>query len=169
MYCQDCKQRPATVFLTQMFNGKKTEIHLCEECAAKKDGLMAHLDNQFSVANLLGTLLGKNYNLQGVTPPSNTKQCPNCGMSLQDISQKGKLSCAECYTVFEKEIEPTLRRIHGNSKHVGKIPVRGGEKVLVKNEIAKLKSQLRRTVAQEDYEKAAEIRDSIKEMEKRLR
>lgn len=168
MYCQECKQKPATVFLTQMANGKKTEMHLCEECAAKKGGIIFDMDNQFSVSNLLGTLLGKNYNLQAITPSANVKQCPNCKMSLQDISQTGKLSCAECYTVFEKEMEPTLRRIHGNSRHIGKIPVRGGEKVLVKNRIAKLKSQLHKAIANEEYEKAAEIRDCIKDMQKKL-
>jgi protein arginine kinase activator len=169
MYCQECKQKPATVFLTQMFNGKKIEMHLCEECAAKKGGSLFDIDSQFSVSNLLGTLLGTNYNLQqAVTPSANVKQCPGCQMSLKNISQTGKLSCAECYTVFEKEIEPTLRRIHGNSRHIGKIPVRGGEKVLVKNKIAQLKSQLQKAVANEEYEKAAEIRDSIKDMQNQL-
>jgi len=168
MYCEECKQKPATVHLTQMFNGKKIEVHLCEECAAKKGGILFEVDNQFSISNLLSSFFGNNYSIQEITPDSNISRCSNCGMSFQDISQTGKLGCAECYTVFEKELEPTLRRIHGNSKHIGKIPARGGEKVLIKNKIENLKSQLQKAIASEQYEKAAEIRDSIKDMEKKL-
>lgn len=168
MYCDECKKNPATVHLTQMMNGKKTEIHLCEECAAKKGALMFDIGSKFSIPNLLGSFFGSNYGLQGIQALTSVNSCPNCGMNFSDISQTGKLGCAECYSAFEQELEPILRRIHGNSKHVGKIPARGGEKVLFKKQIAQLKAKLQEAVAKENYEQAAEIRDSIKELEKKL-
>ena len=65
-------------------------------------------------------------------------------------------------------MEPTLRRVHGDSRHVGKVPARGGEKVMVKKKIEGLKYQLQKAIGVEDYEKAAEIRDEIKDAEKML-
>jgi protein arginine kinase activator len=89
-------------------------------------------------------------------------------MTFNDIRQTGKLGCSECYKVFEQELEPTLRRIHGNSQHIGKIPSRGGEKVLLRKQMDNLKTQLQEAVNREEYEKAAGIRDNIKDMENKL-
>jgi protein arginine kinase activator len=89
-------------------------------------------------------------------------------MTFNDIRQTGKLGCSNCYQVFAQEMEPTLRRIHGNSQHIGKIPSRGGEKVLMRKQLDSLKTQLQEAVNHEEYEKAAEIRDGIKSLESRL-
>ncbi|MGI5911366.1 MAG: UvrB/UvrC motif-containing protein [Syntrophomonadaceae bacterium] len=167
MYCEECKQRPATVHLTQMYNNKKVEIHLCEVCAAQKGAFMFDVASNFSIPNLLGSLFGSNYNVKDVKPHFQVSTCPNCGMSLGDIRNTGKLGCSECYKAFAAELDPTLRRIHGNSQHIGKVPVRGGGKVLIKKKIESLKQQLQRAVAAEDYERAAEIRDMIKSAEKK--
>ena len=35
MICDECKKNDATVHLTNIVNGKKTERHLCADCAAK--------------------------------------------------------------------------------------------------------------------------------------
>lgn len=166
MYCEECKEKPATVHLTQMFNGKKVEIHLCEECAAQKGFQMFDPGNKLSIPQLLGSFLGSS-TMQEMKAPPEPNTCPNCGMRFLDIRQTGKLGCSECYTVFERNMEPILRRIHGNSRHIGRIPVRGGEKVLINRQIRKLKSRLQEAVANEEYEKAAEIRDSIKEIEEK--
>jgi protein arginine kinase activator len=168
MYCEDCKNKPATVHLTQVFNGQKTETHLCEECASQKSGLMFDPANKFSIPNLLGSLFGSSYSIQGMQPMATQSICPNCGMRFMDIKQGGKLGCSECYKTFSRELEAPLRRIHGNSQHLGKIPVRGGEKVLIKRQIETLKNQLQEAVRNEEYEKAAGIRDQVKEMEAKL-
>lgn len=164
MYCEECKQKPATVHLTQVFNGKKVETHLCEECAAKKGMFVIDLSKQFSIPNLLGSIFGASP-IQEKQSMAQMPTCPNCGMSPLDLRNTGKLGCSQCYQVFSEEIEPSLRRIHGNSVHLGKIPSRSGEKVLLKKQIDKLKNQLQEAVASEEYEKAAEIRDTIKELE----
>ncbi len=168
MLCDDCKEKPATVHLIQVFNGQKQESHLCEECASQKSGLMLDQGSNFSIPNLLGGMFGSIYNMQGMQPLANTAKCPNCGMSFQDIRQVGKLGCSECFKLYEQELEASLRRIHGNSRHIGKIPVRGGHKVLLNKQIEELKNQLQEAVRQEEYEKAAQIRDELKEMERKL-
>lgn len=165
--CEECKKNPATVHVAQMVNGQKTELHLCQECASKKGALMFDINNKFSIPNLLGSFLGSSFSVAGMQQPSlEVNTCTNCGASFNDIRQTGRLGCPECYTAFDVELEPTLRRIHGNSRHMGKIPARGGQEVLYKQEIEKLKNKLQKAVIEEDYEKAAEIRDQIKQLEK---
>lgn len=168
MYCEECKQRIATVHLTQMYNGKQVQLHLCQECAAQKGSIMFDIASNFSLPNLLGSLFGSNYNLQEIKPQQQVISCPNCGMNLSDIANTGKLGCSQCYISFERQLEPNLRRIHGNSQHVGKIPVRGGSKYMIKKRIDSLKQQLQQAIAAEEYEKAAQIRDKIKEIEKSM-
>jgi protein arginine kinase activator len=168
MLCDECKEKPATVHLIQVFNGQKTENHLCEECASQKSGLILDQDSTFSIPNLLGGMFGSLYNMQDMPSLTRASKCPNCGMSFMDIKQVGKLGCSECFKVYEKELEASLRRIHGNSQHIGKIPARGGQKVLIKKQIEELKNRLQETVRQEEYEKAAQIRDKLKEMERKL-
>ena len=167
MYCEECKQNPAAVHLTQVYNGNIIQSHLCEECAAKKGGFIFDPGNKFSIPNLLSSIFGSSY---GMDPNLATemKTCPGCGMNFDDIRKTGKLGCSQCYQVFVKEMEPTLRRIHGNSQHIGKIPSRGGEKVLLRKQLDHLKTRLQEAVNSEEYEKAAEIRDNIKEMESKL-
>lgn len=166
MFCEECKEKPATVHLTQMYNGKKVETHLCESCASNKGAII--MDGKLSIPNLLGSFLGHNFNIHGITSAPNSVSCPHCGMNFGDITHTGKLGCADCYQAFDQTLEPTLRRIHGNSQHIGKVPARGGGKVLLKKKIDELKTQLQEAVAAEQYEEAAEIRDSIKELEKQL-
>jgi len=168
MLCEECKGKPAVVHLIQVLNGKKTESHLCQECAAQKGGLMLDSAHNLSIPNLLGGMFGSIYSLQDVQAPTRPNKCSNCGMSFKDIRRLGKLGCSECYQVYAQELEASLRRIHGNSQHYGKIPVRGGEKVLIRRQIENLKNQLQEAVREEQYEKAAEIRDSLKEMERKL-
>lgn len=152
--------------VTSIVNGVKVESHLCEQCASQKGSVLLDL-NKFSIPNLLGGFFGNAYSVQGLTAASPKEACPNCGMSFDEISETGRLGCSECYQVFEQELDPILRRIHGNSQHIGKIPSRGGEMVLVKKKIAGLKNELQEALAREEYEKAAEIRDSIKSIQRK--
>lgn len=169
MYCEECKSALATVHVTQMINGEKVELRLCESCAAKKGAFMFDIGNNLSISHLLGSLLGNPYEIQDMqTHSSEIKVCPVCGMSFANIRNQGKLGCSQCYTVFEQELEPILRRINGNSQHVGKIPSRSGQQVLVQKQLEKLKIDLQKAVAEEQYEQAAEMRDAIKELEKKL-
>src|SRR5690606_11765977 len=38
MLCEQCKQAPATVHITQIVNDTKREMHLCEDCAGQVAG-----------------------------------------------------------------------------------------------------------------------------------
>jgi protein arginine kinase activator len=63
---------------------------------------------------------------------------------------------------------PLLRRIHGNSRHIGKVPERTGGRARLVKEIEVIKRQLKEAVGREEFERAAQLRDSIRQLEKRL-
>lgn len=55
MHCQKCEQRPATVRITKIVNGEKSELHLCQECAAEMQGEAMNWETEFPF-NLLSSL-----------------------------------------------------------------------------------------------------------------
>jgi protein arginine kinase activator len=95
--------------------------------------------------------------------------CEQCGISWSEFRQSGLLGCEHDYAMFEKEMTPLLQRAHeGAAHHVGKVPTRrGGSGVPMKKSIdlAKLRKELARAVETEDYERAAKLRDQIRQAE----
>ncbi|MBP2645026.1 MAG: UvrB/UvrC protein [Firmicutes bacterium] len=165
MLCDDCKERPVSVHITKIINNQKTEKHLCEECAQKYGEIKFATDNKFSVQDFLKGMF--NYSVPNV-PQYQETACPSCGMTYSDFSRSGKVGCGECYVAYGERLEPLLRRIHGTNSHTGKVPKRSGGNLSLKRKIKQLKLELDRYVNSEEYEKAAKVRDEIKDMEKRL-
>lgn len=159
--CQVCKKNLATVHLTEIIQGDKREIHLCEECATKKG--IAFKSSQFSIADLLSGLINTQA-AQEIAKMSQIK-CPICGLSYLDFRQHGRLGCATDYTVFKEGLVPLLEKIHGSVEHMGKIPSSSGETSELGRELLELRQELKRTIEKEDYEKAAELRDRIRALE----
>ncbi|NMA91532.1 MAG: hypothetical protein GX973_00210 [Firmicutes bacterium] len=168
MLCQECQQNPATVHITKIVNGKKTEMHLCETCARKKEELDFSFEPQFALQNLFGSLLHDGLPKAGEKISLSRIQCPNCGLTFAQFRQIGRLGCSECFSAFGDRLPLLLRRIHGSSSHVGKIPGRTGSEVKFKRELAGLKEQLKIEVERENFEEAARLRDQIKAMEGQL-
>jgi len=171
MICEECGKREATVRFEQVINGKRTVMNLCRECAEKK-GIMnmnVFLQPSFNISSLLSALLGSQIKGAPALEPGEETRCPVCGMSYRDFARAGMLGCSRCYKTFEERLDPLLRRIHGSDRHVGKAPVKAGGSAKARREIDSLKRELSRAISKEAYEKAAELRDTLKEMEQKLR
>lgn len=168
MICERCKQRPATVHFTKILNGEKFEQHLCEECSKEVPHFAFAGDPGFSLNKFLANLLSCEHNLSGMDLGTQTERCENCGLTYSQFAQGGKLGCSQCYQVFREKLDPLLRRIHSSELHKGKVPERTGGRLKLEKKVETLKKELAHLVAREEYEKAAEIRDQIKEMEKGL-
>ena len=91
--------------------------------------------------------------------------CPNCYSTYEEYRETGKLGCSRCYEAFEEQIKPILKNIYGYEEYIGKIPKKDDSHIYISNEIRILKEDLNRAVEQEEYEKAANIRDKIKDLE----
>lgn len=169
MLCERCGQRPATVHLTEITNGNKQNTHICEVCAGelqpKGFGLVPQMNLHQFLAGLLNHELGEaSYNRAEAAG----KKCENCGVSEGRFVKQGLLGCGHCYENFEERMLPLLRRIHGNSRHTGKVPERTGGRARLVKEIEDLKNQLKEAVGREEFERAAQLRDIIRQLEKNL-
>ena len=61
---------------------------------------------------------------------------------------------------------PSIKRIHGNTQHVGKMAASVDDSKKVENKLHELKLKLDKAVEKQEFEKAAELRDKINELKK---
>lgn len=162
MLCEKCGQNPATVRFVKIENNNKTELHLCQTCAQGYTGFAAGFDLQ----NILASMFDQPKARSEAGPVR--KQCPTCKLTLSDLQRTGQLGCSDCYAVFKPEINVLLRRLHGSTKHVGKVPATSHARVKVEREIEEARRRLEECVRTENYEQAAHYRDEIRRLEQEL-
>jgi protein arginine kinase activator len=150
--------------VTEIKAGQQIKKHLCEQCAAQNEGVphKSHVPINELLTNFVMAHSGINQKEQ-------TSKCEQCGITWAEFRQNGLLGCAHDYSLFEKELTPLLQRAHDSATHhVGKVPTRrGGTGVPVKRQvdIAKLRRELAKAVEAEDYERAAKLRDQLRQAE----
>jgi protein arginine kinase activator len=172
LICQECNQRPAALHFTKIVNGEKTEVHLCEKCAQEKGEMFIFNGGLgLSFNNLLAGLLNidPTYQKQEQNPFRHEEilQCSHCSMTFPQFLKIGRFGCAHCYESFKDHLKPVLGRLHsGNWTHHGKIPKRVGGGIQLKKQLEELKLNLQEAILQEEFEKAAVIRDEIRSLEK---
>jgi len=157
--CERCGENPATVHVTKVVDGKKTELHLCAECAREEGPFAMGLEPHLNLNALLAGLLGR-----GGAGASPRLSCPRCGESYAEFANTGLLGCAKCYAAFARPLQSVLRRVHGADRHRGKTPS-GSERLRKERRVLSLNEELRRAIADERYEDAAVLRDKIREAE----
>ena len=165
MLCQICGKNPAILHFTQIVENKMSEYHLCEVCAEEKGFTepVKPLKEKFDVAAAFAGMI--NSMTSNEEERVGSVQCPRCGLLYSAFKETGRLGCAECYSAFQFQLRPLLRRIHGDTRHKGKAPARDGELVSRARQVQRLYDELQRAVAREEFERAAEVRDEIKRLE----
>jgi protein arginine kinase activator len=173
MLCEECGQRPATVHVTKIVNNQKSEYHLCEECARRHQegwGGFGLMEPDFSLHKFLTSLLGHEPSWEEPSGggTSRRRRCRRCGLSYERFREVGRLGCDECYASFAEQLAPLMRSIHGSTQHVGKAPKRAAGRLRLQQDIERLRRELQELVAKEEFEKAAEVRDRIRELESKM-
>ena len=165
MQCQICNKNDATIHLTEIADGERTEMHICEQCAIEQDiAVKSHIPINELLSNLLAVQPSDD-ELFG--PSEQTLACPNCGFTLAQFRKEGALGCPRDYDVFEKTLLTLIEKAHdGKTTHCGKIPLKTPKDTKKQMEMLNLRQQLEAAVISEDYELAAELRDKIKQNEK---
>jgi protein arginine kinase activator len=162
MVCQICKQREATIHFTNVVGSDVQKIHLCKYCAEEK-GFDYLKKSNIEKSDLLSGLIDSS--LDDTPGTRKEDRCGSCGMKYSAFKKNGMLGCSHCYEAFDRHLHPLLRSIHGNTRHTGKVPPRYMKEVSGKRKILELREELERVIAEENYERAAEIRDRIRELE----
>ena len=175
MLCENCGKNPANVKYTQIINGDKKEMHLCEECSEK----MGIGNMEFKMPIDFSSFLGEFFNefdhgtFMPELNPIKELKCDNCNLTFEEFMNTGKFGCSNCYEAFESKIDPILKNIQGSNRHIGRLgKVEKAEKIekqeakQEKSEVDELKEKLKQAIKEERYEDAAHLRDEIKKFEK---
>lgn len=170
--CDNCDQS-ATIHLTEITDGHKVERHLCQACA-EAEGIT--VKSNIPITQLLEDFILQAEpdepetdvsELEDLAPAASADlSCDICGMKLSEFRSEGRLGCPNDYDAFEPQLLTMLQRAHqGADQHLGKVPHRADESQKTQNALLRLRAELKQAVACEDYERAAAIRDQIREME----
>ena len=170
--CDRCKKQIATVYYKKTVNGQQTQRHLCAACA-NQEGLAAEPWADLWASDPFEPLLS-----QFFLPKATQDQgrCPTCHTTAQQIRRQGRFGCADCYTAFASRLD--LSPFSHPQGYRGTLAPQEDEPTQTqpqepqpqepqKPDLAQLKKQLSQAVEAEEYEKAAALRDRIRELEKK--
>jgi protein arginine kinase activator len=161
MLCEVCKCNDASVFLTQILEGKMQKVNLCDACSKEKG---VQDPTGFALADLL-LGIGAAEEIEKGAP---NQKCLVCGFTQADFKKTGRLGCSTCYQTFSEGLESLLKAMHKGTEHVGKLPERAARQLKLSDEMRALNDNLQKAVAEENYETAADLRDQIKQLEHEL-
>jgi protein arginine kinase activator len=175
-----CGTAEATQHLTYVSKaGQQAVLHLCAGCAKQRELLQpdapaASDAAEAAAAGAAGAASKKELNLSAVlsaligthvgawSDELSRLACPSCGIKYMEFRAEGRLGCPHDYYIFQTGLEPLLERIHRKTRHAGKSPRRRGAKPSVWD-VLDLRRQLREAVDQEAFERAATLRDQIRQ------
>jgi protein arginine kinase activator len=159
MQCSICKEKPATVHLTQIVGDKMQKLDLCEDCAKTKG---VNDPAGFQLADLmLG--LGASQEIEQAGGGVEIK-CPRCGFTQVDFKKSGRLGCPECYNIFAEGLAGLLKTMHKGTRHVGKAPEALRATRENADRLKALQKKLNKAIESEKFEEAASLRDEINHM-----
>jgi protein arginine kinase activator len=155
MQCSICKEKAATVHLTQIVGDKMQKLDLCDECAKAKG---VNDPAGFALADLmLG--LGAAQEIEQAAGGAELK-CPRCGFTQADFKKSGRLGCPDCYKTFSEGLSGLLKTMHKGTSHEGKAPASSE----YASRLKLLQEKLKKAVESEKFEEAAQLRDEINQV-----
>lgn len=151
--CSECK-RPISVHYTEIIGEQCQRIGTCKICPQLQKKLQGTLES----ASLEQTKTGL--------------VCGECGTTLDSVRMGNSLGCAVCYSVFgdillqdmvtSKVAAPAIAKKKKQVPlHIGRSPGQTQE-ISPSLQLIALNEALTETLAREDYEQAAWLRDQIK-------
>jgi len=163
MKCDSCQEK-ATVFYTQVSEGKLKKFVLCESCAQDKG--ITNPEGLLMAEELLGAA-APSAEVADVFPFESEDSCSKCGFTMEDLRKVGRLGCPACYRAFSGEILQRLPSLHKGTEHTGYLPEGLVKQQAVRQEHSDLAAKLEAAVQEERFEDAAKLRDRIDALEKR--
>lgn len=155
MKCEKCNEKEATFYYSCEINGEKTERHLCPDCArAEGFGEVMDYKPMSAFAGAMESMFGDFFSPRR----SLLSDFGFFGPSVRSIM-------APSFPLVNLVVEAPKpeRSLSENEKS---IPDDAGEDVKQRREREALRAQLDAAVKAEDYEKAIELRDKLRELEK---
>ena len=168
MYCDICHKEKAVIQLTKIINKEIEKLDICLSCAQSQGWELPFGPqwqsgpNTFPPGFFSAEFSGPN---SGEKSGKSVKACPRCALTYDGFISTGKAGCAHCYTIFEEELKPVLKKMHGAVRHSGFKPDSCREKDN-SAELERLEKELAESVKLEAFERAAVLRDRINALKK---
>ena len=165
MICENCQKNEAVVHLTDIVNNTKKEYRLCKECAGIHGvSIQAQIKKhkQFTLPDFYSDPDTSTGSGRG---DAADQECSQCGMSYSLFRKEGKFGCSHDYQCFRSELDSLLEKIHASSQHLGRTPGRFRKQVSSRAQLTQLREELSNAISDEQYEKAAAIRDQMRNLE----
>jgi len=156
MKCDLCGKNESQYHFFTIKNNELVEVHLCKECEEKRkyNGSLYSVDDH--TPQLLEGLL-QSRNREKMSLPELC--CSICGTSSRDVIRNKILGCANCYNIFSHLISKKM-------KGRGALFIKNDTGCTQSSYINALKKELTEAVKLEKFEKAAKLRDKIRDSER---
>lgn len=170
MLCQNCGENEANVKYTQIINGVKKEMTLCDKCAKELGLENINFNMPIHFSSFLDDMFEINDFVPSVIESPKKLTCEKCKMTYENFLKEGKFGCSRCYDTFSNKIDLLLKNVQGTNRHVGRNSKEYNKEIKetkaekVNNELEKLKERLKKEIKEERYEDAAKTRDEIKKL-----
>lgn len=165
MICERCHKKVATLKYTEVVKGKAILRNICEACLAE---LRGDSSAGFEMAGAPSAHFHREARADD-EPFLGRRECPNCGVALREVVKHGRAGCPECFNAFEDVLDSMISSTHVAPRHRGKIPNSASDAAdRIRLDLRSKRALLRSALKTEDYEEAAVLRDSIKELEAKL-
>lgn len=159
MKCEKCNNE-ATFHFQSNVNGEKTEYHLCAECA-KEAGFDKMLD--FRPRTMLDSFWREPFG--GLM--SGFFDEPFGSLERSFLAPIMTMPQIKVIVGNPEKGEDVKQVADAEEKAKNNIPKDAGDEIREKRELFALKHQLRTAIRNEEFEKAAELRDKIHELEEK--
>ena len=142
MLCQNCGKNEVNFRYTQVINGVKKEMALCDKCAKSLGLESLDFNMPINFSSFLGDFFDEGLGLLPSFTKQGTIECDNCGMTYDEFINTGKFGCSNCYDVFSEGLNNVLKNIHGSDTHVGRRSrLTSAEKNKVKEDVKKARGE----------------------------
>jgi protein arginine kinase activator len=156
----------------QVTGDERREMALCRECALSM-GVRAQVE---AFQRLSQLLMQEDESTGPFDAEALRSKCSRCGLVFEEFVRTGLLGCPQCYQDFEVFLKPALRRLHGVTKQIPDEAVHASQTQTPQHKEEKkteargsesreqLEIELNLALIDEDYERAAALRDKLRRL-----
>lgn len=173
MKCAICGKNSADIHIKEVIGSDCYTLDICKECADANRILELYIElgvshyDDIKKLNFNQTTLSKVKTRKSVKFDTNVV-CKKCGYSLEEFLDVHTLSCPLCYKYFRTYLINSIKKIHNETKYIGKVPERKISIIYKQNKKKELEKHLNTLIEEESYEEASKVRDEIIKLEREI-
>ncbi|TVR44891.1 MAG: hypothetical protein EA402_05820 [Planctomycetota bacterium] len=170
--CPLCNKRLATVTLTEVSpDGEVRHLRSCQHCLDRLGAQLGPIPTPIAEierrnqqddhpANAPGTQV---FHTPEHSAADGDRRCPECGLTWSAFLKRNRFGCPHDVDVFADLLGEPLIELHGADQHRGRSPDQQQADSPSRKQL--LQAQLATAVEAENYHRAAELRDALREIE----